>query len=64
MVRILATPSKAVQWSGGLRWMGHFRVKQYIDGAHASDEFAGDLFCWNQKFDLENLGQRHVVEKR
>ena len=35
MVSILASPSNAVHWSGGLRRMRHCQVQQFIDGAHA-----------------------------
>ena len=42
-VSTLASPSKAVQWNGELRRMGHCQVKQSSDDAHACDDLAGDL---------------------
>ena len=62
MVSTLLSPSKALQWSGLPRRMGHCQIKQSLDGAHAGDKLVGDLFCLNKKFDLENLGKRHVTE--
>ena len=53
-----------MQWNGGFTRIGHCQVKNFSFYAHACDKLAGELFCQNEKFDLENLGQRYVVDKR
>ena len=50
MVSTSASAAKAVQWSGGLRLMGHCQLKQFLDGAHACDQIAGNLFAANMSF--------------